>query len=154
MATYYDLNAQENNENAKLKKEIEEVKEGLEQIESIKRAYANLRSKNDKLMEENRGWHTATKKLSTELEAYKKNPSLGKSDNVYREEIAKLKKKLQKSEDAKSKALKAAKEHQVLNDKFQDTIQENKSEMEKLREKISKFETTKCEDETCNHPQG
>ena len=54
----------------------------------------------------------------------------------------------------KAKPLKSAKEHQVLNDKFQDTIQENKSEMEKLREKISKFETTKCEDEMCNHPQG
>ena len=52
MATYYDLNAQENNENAKLKKEIEEVKEELEQIESIKRAYANLCDSADLITDE------------------------------------------------------------------------------------------------------
>ena len=153
VTTYYDLNAQKNNENAKLKKEIEEIREELEKVESIKRANANLRNKNEKLTEENRGWHTATKALSTELEAYKRTPSLGSAENVYREEIAKLKKKLQESEEAKSKALKAAKDQQALNDKFQDTLQENKAEMDKMRERISKFEKTKCEDETCKHPR-
>lgn len=153
VTTYYDLNAQKNNENAKLRKEIEEIREELEKAESIKRANANLRNKNEKLTEENRGWHKATKALSTELEAYKRTPSLGSSENVYREEIAKLKKKLQESEDSKSKALKAAKDHQALNDKFQDTLQENKAEMEKMRERISKFEKEKCEDETCKHPR-
>ena len=76
VTTYYDLNAQKNNENAKLRKEIEEIREELEKVESIKRANANLRNKNEKLTEENRGWHTATKALSTELEAYKRTPSL------------------------------------------------------------------------------
>ena len=105
------------------------------------------------LKEENRNWENTCTELSAKLQDHVENPGRIREEDNLRKELQKTKDKLKQEEDLKNKALKAAKDNQVLSDKLQDTLAESNKELNKLREKVSKFNSEKCEDSDCKHPK-
>ena len=150
---FHDLNVKKNSENAKLEREIEVMKEEMEGINKIKKEKEALSEKVRSLTEENRNWENTCTELSTKLQDHVENPGRIREEDILRKELQKVKDKLKQEEDLKNKALKAAKDNQALCDKLQDTLAEGSKEMNKLREKVSKFNSEKCEDPDCKHPK-
>ena len=150
---YHDLNAKKNSENVKLEREVEAMKEEMEGINKMKKEKETLSEKVKSLKEENRNWENTCTELSAKLQDHVENPGRIREEDNLRKELQKTKDKLKQEEDLKNKALKAAKDNQVLSDKLQDTLAESNKELNKLREKVSKFNSEKCEDSDCKHPK-
>ena len=150
---YHDLNAKKNSEKAKLEREIEIMKEEMEGVNKLKKEKEALGEKVKALTEENREWEKTCTDLSAKLQDHVENPGRIREEDILRKDLQKTKEKLKIEEDLKCKAQKAAKDTQALCDKLQDTLAEGNKELNQLREKVSKFNSEKCEDPDCKHPK-